>query len=619
MQKSPRFWHVILIIYEMAAEQGGPPDPSHNVLGNCARCGSGDKLKFCSRCQVVRYCGPVCQKADWQSHHARCRTPPSIQERIMPHETPREVAPGVLASVEVVPEKARGEVASLIRVFLNRGGQRQATAAKRLAHIAFASVADALTIVSAEGLLRCVARPLVSESQMVPLSNAADAADAADAAFDSIRILAGAVIGANASVCTRIAQEGELLRALLRILAKGSKPYVASILENLSVPAASACALAVGALSDDDLRALVEAASGDDTKNTSVLALFCNCCRVPTAPIGRLITLGLPLALAELLACDVSERTLNAGCCIECFLEAPHDQAWTKAIVKPLRAAYRLGLENGALAEARPSVMNVVNLLTSMALAPDTRVAVAKGLPDFVATLRGRGAVAAAAAATIICNLSPHPGTRAASLREGAVPALAALLHAGSLFSAPAVAAFVALGSMCLFDDVRPAILATDAPARLMALLRGLPAIGPASMNVQFVISVSNFALSNVLPAATLADTRVLAYAARLCGGADAEVARLSARLLLILLAMVDEEACDVTPFVDAVAAAHRELGRSGAYDDVLVEIIPMFVGRSSEAIRKALGEILVGDAPFIARQRGAIGNGNSILDFLNR
>ena len=34
------------------------------VLGNCVRCGSGDRLKFCSRCQLVRYCSPDCQKAD---------------------------------------------------------------------------------------------------------------------------------------------------------------------------------------------------------------------------------------------------------------------------------------------------------------------------------------------------------------------------------------------------------------------------------------------------------------------------------------------------------------------------------------------------------------------------
>ena len=34
------------------------------VLGNCTRCGSGERLKFCSRCQAVRYCSPDCQKAD---------------------------------------------------------------------------------------------------------------------------------------------------------------------------------------------------------------------------------------------------------------------------------------------------------------------------------------------------------------------------------------------------------------------------------------------------------------------------------------------------------------------------------------------------------------------------
>ena len=40
------------------------PAPRETVLGNCALCGSGDKLKFCSRCNAVRYCGPACQKDD---------------------------------------------------------------------------------------------------------------------------------------------------------------------------------------------------------------------------------------------------------------------------------------------------------------------------------------------------------------------------------------------------------------------------------------------------------------------------------------------------------------------------------------------------------------------------
>ena len=38
--------------------------PRETVLGNCALCGSGDRLKFCSRCQAVRYCSSDCQKAD---------------------------------------------------------------------------------------------------------------------------------------------------------------------------------------------------------------------------------------------------------------------------------------------------------------------------------------------------------------------------------------------------------------------------------------------------------------------------------------------------------------------------------------------------------------------------
>ena len=46
---------------EGAASAASPP---RSVLGNCARCGSSNRLKFCSRCQAVRYCGSECQKAD---------------------------------------------------------------------------------------------------------------------------------------------------------------------------------------------------------------------------------------------------------------------------------------------------------------------------------------------------------------------------------------------------------------------------------------------------------------------------------------------------------------------------------------------------------------------------
>ena len=45
----------------VAAPEGAPRE---TVLGNCAFCGSGERLKFCSRCQAVRYCSSDCQKAD---------------------------------------------------------------------------------------------------------------------------------------------------------------------------------------------------------------------------------------------------------------------------------------------------------------------------------------------------------------------------------------------------------------------------------------------------------------------------------------------------------------------------------------------------------------------------
>ena len=47
-----------------AAASAPGADLRETVLGNCARCGSGARLKFCSRCQVVRYCSSDCQKND---------------------------------------------------------------------------------------------------------------------------------------------------------------------------------------------------------------------------------------------------------------------------------------------------------------------------------------------------------------------------------------------------------------------------------------------------------------------------------------------------------------------------------------------------------------------------
>jgi len=40
----------------------------------CANCGKREaKMKKCSKCKTVPYCGRECQIADWRAHKARCR------------------------------------------------------------------------------------------------------------------------------------------------------------------------------------------------------------------------------------------------------------------------------------------------------------------------------------------------------------------------------------------------------------------------------------------------------------------------------------------------------------------------------------------------------------------
>ena len=39
---------------------------------SCARCGKKDAPGTCRGCGTVKYCGPECQKADWQTHKTKC-------------------------------------------------------------------------------------------------------------------------------------------------------------------------------------------------------------------------------------------------------------------------------------------------------------------------------------------------------------------------------------------------------------------------------------------------------------------------------------------------------------------------------------------------------------------
>ena len=48
-------------------------DPSQCACGR-TRCGK-KPLKVCSRCRLVQYCSPECQKADWPLHKKDCHAP----------------------------------------------------------------------------------------------------------------------------------------------------------------------------------------------------------------------------------------------------------------------------------------------------------------------------------------------------------------------------------------------------------------------------------------------------------------------------------------------------------------------------------------------------------------
>ncbi len=57
----------------------GPRRRSSSKVWACAGCGitaevlAHGKLKECSTCRSVRYCGRACQKADWPAHKATCK------------------------------------------------------------------------------------------------------------------------------------------------------------------------------------------------------------------------------------------------------------------------------------------------------------------------------------------------------------------------------------------------------------------------------------------------------------------------------------------------------------------------------------------------------------------
>ena len=54
-----------------------------NGMSVCAACGkSGDNLKACTACHLVKYCNRECQSAHWKLHKKRCKTQQELNNNV---------------------------------------------------------------------------------------------------------------------------------------------------------------------------------------------------------------------------------------------------------------------------------------------------------------------------------------------------------------------------------------------------------------------------------------------------------------------------------------------------------------------------------------------------------
>ena len=306
--------------------------------------------------------------AQWSAHKGACRKPNPLSSIALP---PPDDGPGSTFSTRLprgVQHSAAAEpteLTTLVRAFMTAAGDvpPASIAAQRLYDIARASVADALTVVSTEGLL-----PLLDRNLGQAVSATGGGADGRDLASAALMVLIPVLFSGNAVVCGRVAQGGGgLLLSLVRLVARGPRgrgfapspgdppelklgldaALALACIAKSSVASAAACGRAVDDLSDAELKALVDASVGLPYMLLMIRFLDNCLCHAPLLP--RLVgPAGLPLALAKLLAgegtVDESLRILT-GLCIQRLLETAREHgpplaAWAKPLVKPLRYAF---------------------------------------------------------------------------------------------------------------------------------------------------------------------------------------------------------------------------------------------------------------------------------------
>ena len=436
--------------------------------------------------------------------------------------------------------------------------------------MARASLADARTIVRAKGILQRVESDLTAGGR------------------DGLCLLNGVMDSNDPAIHAHVAEHRTLLRALVMMLTRPTprEPDAAFVVAALALEKlvaggaalAGACADVLDALSDAELKALVEA-TAIDTLTLPVTSLLTHCLLLHSdhAPlVGRLAGQAeLPRAMAQRLVSPGSSEDVwnEATHCILGLVAStrtcgPPPATWAKPIIQPLRSIVAKHVKGAAPSSL---ILQTGILLRTLSTVFDLKPSLARGLPDYVAVLRGGGA-ASVQVATLVGNLSTHPGVRTAALREGAVPALVALLcPRGGEPPEAAVSAFRALSTLSEYAESRKAILAeADAQARLLDTLRkvvvpGLTLNSPFGADINIVallIAVFKVHHHGLVPPEALVGTGALAKVVQLLQSCDDQIIVLLATDFV--LTTLKWTAADAGTVVDACRAALHAFGPAG-------------------------------------------------------
>ena len=322
----------------------------------------------------------------WPAHRKVCKKPapvfvvglPELEKASPLDDVDKEGAAGLFpGSVVIAPAADPIVLASDIAAYLSESGgaEVRSKAAQGLAGLARASTADALSIVSAEGLLIRVERLVMAGSGGG--GGGGGGGDDFSSVADSVALLTAAACSDDARVHARIAGEESLLRALLLMVARGPADAAccgsaAKTLHQLSHSASwEAAARAVEALPADDLKAVIDAAvcgAYEQPRFTlSIVAFLARCARSEAVLRRLLAPNGFLLSLVGLFADEAASEgpRLLAAEVIEAFISVSRGRRVGgteafKQLLSPLQVASEHGFPSDVMAGKASRILRVL-------------------------------------------------------------------------------------------------------------------------------------------------------------------------------------------------------------------------------------------------------------------